>query len=152
MTIVDRSQLLQGSNLKERTVFIKGLGGEVVVKPLGALFATEAQSKATEFAEVNGEQIFRRNAGKLITLQILHGLVDPKLNSELEAEQFLKNWDEDVVEEIISAIVEVSEVSEEAISTTEAEFPKDKAPAGTDEPDVADGAEPGPGGPGDSQG
>lgn len=148
MAIVDRSLLLQGTDLEERTVPIKAFDGEVVVKPLSAAYANEAQSKALEMVTVNGEQIARVNTKTLEVLQVLHGLIEPKLNSELEAATFMERWGPGA-REVVNAIDEASLIDKEAIAETTAKFPAGEAVEGTDGADAVDRADPAPVGAGD---
>lgn len=141
MAIVDKSLLLQGTDLEEKTVFIKAFDGEVVVKPLSAAYANEAQSKALEMAtDKNGNQVARVNTKTLEVLQVLHGLVNPKLNSDLEAEQFMSNWGPGA-REVVNAIDEASLIDKEAIAQTATAFPAGEAPEGTDGAGADDSAE-----------
>src|SRR5690554_6426905 len=122
MAIVDKSLLLEGTDLEEKTVYIKAFDGEVVVKPLSAAYASEAQSKAMEFVTVGNEQVARINTSTLEVLQVLHGLVEPKLNSQLEAETFMKRWGAGA-REVVNAIDEASLIDKEAIAATAQAFP-----------------------------
>lgn len=146
MAIVDRSLLLEGTDLKEKTVRIDAFEGDVVVRPLAALFASEAQGSAAELTtDDDGNQVARINQKKLEVLQVLHGLVEPKLNSTIEVEQFLKQWGPGG-QEVIRAIDEASLIDKEAIAATATKFPAGEGGEGTDGADPVAGAEPAPAG------
>lgn len=130
MAIATRELLLQGTDLKEKKVHIDAFDAEVVVKPLSAAYANEAQSKAlTMGTGEDGEQKAYIDTKKLEILQVLHGLIEPKLTSELEAEQFMKNWGPGA-REVVNAIDEASMIDKEAIAETAAKFPA--SPTGKD--------------------
>ncbi len=141
MAIVDRGLLLgPQSNSKEKTVSIKAFGGEVVVKRLSGLVVADIQAKATELKNLGGENVLHINSRKSKVLQILHGLVDPKLNSELEVEQFMDNWGPEAIEELTDAIDEASESNEEAVAETTDRFPQGEGESGSDGTDPVDPA------------
>lgn len=122
MAVLTREALITASDLKTRTIKLESLGGEVVVQGLGSYFASEAASEAMEVVSDGRQQTARVNKAKLESLQVFHGLVDPKLNSLTEAEQFLKQCGP-AAQEVIDAIDELSAIDKEAIENAEARFP-----------------------------
>lgn len=147
MPIVDRSVLLGPENSsKNKTVSITAFDGDVVVKRLSGLVVADIQAKATEMRNTGDGQVLYINSRKSKVLQILHGLIDPKLNSELEVEQFMDNWGPDAIEEVIDAIDEASETSEEATAATTDRFQEGEVESGTDGPDAVGRAGAGPAG------
>jgi hypothetical protein len=142
MARLSKQDLLGGSDLREEEFKPSTLGGEVLVRGLGAEFSNQAQSEALEVVtDKRGRQTARVNTAKMEQIQVLHGLVDPKLDSIAEAEQFLKSYGP-AAKEIVAKIDELSGLDKESIAKAEATFP------GGGEPETGTGsgvAEAGPG-------
>jgi hypothetical protein len=143
MSRLSREQFVTASDLREEEVDLPSIGGSVLVTGLSAAYANEAQSEALEMVNDGNRQVARVNTKKLETLQVYHGLVDPKLNSELEAEQFMKNCGP-AARAVIDKIDELSAIDKEAISKAEAKFSEGEGSAETEsvDSDVVDRGEP----------
>lgn len=138
-----RDTLLAASDLSQREIELPTLGGSVVIRSLPAAYANQAQSEAMEQVQQVGrrEQVTRINMQKLEALQVLHGLVEPKLNSLAEAEQFAKQcgpaWNT-----LVQAINEASGINNAEVERVNAQFPDggtQPGNGGATEP-LADGA------------
>lgn len=116
-----KSDLLEASDLDEKEIDLPTIGGSVVVRGLGAAYSNEAQSKALEMKTIGNTQIATVNTAVLEELQVLHGLVDPKLDSREEARQFMENCGP-AAKEIVSAIDRLSGVDKDAIEEATARF------------------------------
>jgi hypothetical protein len=143
MARLTKDALLEASDLKEREIELPSIGGSVKVRGLPAAYSNQATSEAMEMKMVGRDQIASVNTAKLEILQVLHGIVDPKLDTYEEAEHFAQrcgpSW-----RLVVDAIDELSGVDKEAIAQAEARFPSGgrNAPG----PVVGDGAGAGGGG------
>jgi hypothetical protein len=142
---MSKEALLGASDLIEREVDLPSIGGTVRVRSLPAAYANQATSEARERrTDARGRQTARVNTAKLEALQVLHGLVEPKLASLEEAEAFaLKNaraW-----RAVVQAIDEISGIDKETIERTNATFQAGGASPGRDDVGVETSA--GNGGP-----
>ena len=139
MTRITKDALLQVSDLVEREVTLDSLEGSptVLVRGLGAGFSNQAQSEALEMTTtVRGEQVARVNTAKMEAIQVLHGLVDPKLGTVEEAEQFMANCGP-AARKVVGKIDELSGVDKASIEEAEAMFPSSSEKAeGEPEPDA----------------
>jgi hypothetical protein len=142
---LSKDALLGASDLVERDVNLPSIGGTVRVRSLPAAYSNQAQSEALEMVTIRGEQTARVNVAKLEALQVLHGLIDPKLDSIQEAQALAQklgpSW-----RRIVTAIDEISGVDKEAIERTNALF----QPGGQVEelrPATSNGTKAGDGGP-----
>ena len=122
MAYASREALLGASDLTEADVELPSVGLTVKVRSLSAAYSNQASSEALELKTEGRQQIATVNTAKLEALQALHGLVEPKLNSLAEAEQFAKNCGP-AFKEVIRVIVEISGVDKEAIDKANATFP-----------------------------
>lgn len=130
MAFMSREALLGASDLIERDVELPSIGGTVRVRSLPASYSNQATSEALEMTtDQRGRQSARVNTDKLEVLQVLHGLVEPKLNSIAEAEQFAKNCGP-AFKRVVEVIDEISGIDKEAIERTNAVFPADGDGAG----------------------
>src|SRR5215831_17784068 len=87
-----REQLLAASDITTREVDLPSIAGKVVVRSLPAAYSNQAQSEALEMITGRrGEQTARVNIHKLECLQVLHGLVEPKLNNVEDAQALATN-------------------------------------------------------------
>ena len=122
MAYLEKNALLEASDLIERDVDLPSIGGSVRVRSLPAAYSNQASSEALEMVSgPRGEQTARVNTAKLETLQVLNGLVEPKLNSIAEAETFAKNCGP-AFKEVIRVIDEISGVDKAALEQAEARF------------------------------
>ena len=122
MAYLNKNALLEASDLVERDVELPSIGGSVRVRSLPAAYSNQASSEALEMVSgPRGEQTAHVNTAKLENLQVLHALVEPKLNSIAEAETFAKNCGP-AYKEIIRVIDEISGVDKEALEKAEARF------------------------------
>lgn len=115
-----KGALLGASDLVTREVPV--LGDTVTVRSLAAAYSNQALSEALEtHTGRRGEQTHRVNSQKLEELQVLHGLVDPKLDTIEEVRMFSNNcgaaW-----QTIVKAIQEISGLQDEDVKKTEATF------------------------------
>lgn len=122
MALLSKEALLGASDLTEKEVELPSIGGSVKVRALPALYSNEAQSKAIKSVTgPKGESTSQVDVARLEILQALHGLVEPRLNSEQEAKVFATNcgpaW-----REVIKAIDEISGVDKEAIEEANDRF------------------------------
>lgn len=143
MARLSREQFITASDLKEEEVELPSIGGSVLVTGLSAAYANEAQSEALEMVNEGKKQIARINTKKLEVLQVYRGLVDPKLNSELEAEQFMKNCGP-AARAVIDKIDELSAIDKEAIAKTASAFPQGEGGEGVNGAGPVDRGEPAP--------
>jgi hypothetical protein len=142
---ISKDALLGASDLIEREVELPSIGGSVRVRSLPAAYANQALSESLEVVTGRrGEQTSKVNTAKLEALQVLHGLVDPKLDTVEEAEALAVKlgpaW-----RKIVETIVDISGINPDAVKKTEAMF----QPGGPEEgrSDVANGAAAGAGRP-----
>lgn len=127
---LSREALLSASDIVEREVQLPSIGGSVRVRSLPAAYSNEASSEALELVtDPRGRQSASVNTVKLEALQVLHGLVEPKLNSIEDAyalsQQLGPAW-----REIVRVIDEISGVNKEEIERANATF----RPGGSSEP------------------
>lgn len=136
MERLTKELLLGASDLVEREVELPSIGGSVLVRSLPAAYSNEASSKALKMTEgPRGEQIATVDTAQLEILQVLHGLVEPKLNSEAEAKIFATKCGR-AFKDVIRAIDEISGVDKETVERTDATFPV--GGAGEGRPPVGD--------------
>ena len=136
MGILSKESLLGASDLVEKEVELPAIGGSVKVRSLPAGYSNRAMSEALEVIATPTGQKAHVNTEKLEQLQVLHGLVEPKLNSLEEAkklsEQLGSSW-----RKIVQTIDEISGIDKESIEKAEATFQGGgSSEAGSD---VADG-------------
>lgn len=124
MSIATKEDWLEGAgDLQEAVVEdVPVKGKSVKVRALGAKFSAEAQTQATE-TRTDGVQAFVTvNKVKLETLQLFHGMIEPKLASVEEAEKVMERWGPAVVR-VIEKIDEVSLIDKEAVTEAQVRFP-----------------------------
>ena len=122
MARLSKDALLKASDLRTKEIELESIGGSVVVQGLSAAYSNQASSEALEMkTTARGDQIASVNTAKLETIQVLHGLVEPKLDTIEEAEQFMKNCGP-AAKAIVEAIDELSGLDKEAITETSAKF------------------------------
>jgi hypothetical protein len=122
MALLSRESLLGASDLTEREVELPSIGGSVRVRSLPAAYSNQAQSEALELVSLpRGGQTAHINTAKLEALQVLHALVEPKLNSLQDAITFSQRcgpaW-----RTLVEVIDEISGIDKEAIEKTNATF------------------------------
>lgn len=117
-----KDALLKASDLTERDVELPALKMTVRVRALPAAYSNQAASEALIAKQVGRDQITTVDKGKMEMIQVLHGLVKPKLENLQEAEQFATNCGPSFAK-VIEAIDEISGVDKEAIERAEARFP-----------------------------
>ena len=122
MSHLTRDALLGASDLVERDVELPSIGGSVRVRSLPAAYSNQAQSEALEVVTGRrGEQTAHVNTAKLEALQVLHGMIDPKLNSIEEAYTFAQRcgpaW-----RLVVDKIDEISGIDKATIEKTNATF------------------------------
>lgn len=141
MARLSKDALLKASDLRTKEIELETIGGSVVVQGLSAAYSNQASSEALEMkTTARGEQVASVNTAKLETIQVLHGLVDPKLENLEEAEKFMQNCGP-AAKKIVEAIDELSGLDKEALETAQAKFQSGgTVEAGTV---VDDGAAPG---------
>lgn len=141
MARLSKNDLLSASDLRTKEVELETIGGSVLVQGLSAAYSNQASSEALEMkTTARGEQVASVNTAKLETIQVLHGLVDPKLENLEEAEKFMQNCGP-AAKKIVEAIDELSGLDKEALETAQAKFQSGgTVEAGTV---VDDGAAPG---------
>ena len=145
MALLSKEQLLSASDLEEEEVELPSIGGSVRVRALPAAYSNQASSEAMKMVtDARGEQIATVDTSKMEILQALHGLVDPKLSSEAEAQIFATKCGP-AFKKVIAAIDRLSGVDKEAIENAEARFPAGAGSANGATVEVPDGG--GNGGP-----
>jgi hypothetical protein len=122
MEYASRDALLGASDIIERDVELPSLGLSVRVRSLPAAYSNQATSEALEMITgPRGEQTAHVNTGKLEALQVLHGLVEPKLGSIDDAYTLAQRtgpaW-----RKIVEAIDAISGIDKEAIEKANATF------------------------------
>jgi hypothetical protein len=123
VAILTRDGLLAASDLKEKDVDLPTIGGSVRIRSLPAEYSNAAVSQAIRVTQTpKGDQITLMDNGKLELLQVLHGLIDPKLSNLAEVQTFAKNCGP-AFKTLVQAIVELSDLSDEAAEMTAATFP-----------------------------
>lgn len=143
MARLSREQFITASDLRTEEVELETLGGSVLVTGLSAAYADDARSSAVETVIEGDRQIGKMNIKRLEVLEVFHGLVEPKLNSEIEAEQFLKNCGP-AARTVLDKIDELSAIDKEAIAKTATEFPSSEGVQDVSGADGANGASVGP--------
>ena len=144
MSRISKDALLRASDLRTDEVVLdslpKGDDGKyptVEVTGLGAGFSNQAQSEALEMTTtVRGEQVARVNTARMEEIQVLHGLVDPKLDTVEEARQFLENCGP-AANKVVAKIDELSGVDKKAIEEAEAMFPAGSEESEEKRPDAS---------------
>lgn len=123
MSRLTKDALLSATDLRTKEVELPSIGGSVEVQGLSAAYSNQASSEALEMkTTARGDQIATVNTAKLEIIQAQHGLVDPKLSSFAEAEQFAKNCGP-AFKKVIEVIDELSGLDKEALSEAQAKFP-----------------------------
>ena len=145
MARLSKDALLKASDLRTKEIELETIGGSVVVQGLSAAYSNQASSEALEMkTTARGDQIASVNTAKLETIQVLHGLVEPKPDTIEEAEQFMQNCGP-AAKAIVEAIDELSGLDKEAITEASARFQgSGEVESG---PVVGDGASAGSSGP-----
>lgn len=137
MARLSKSALLGASDLVERDVDLPTIGGSVRVRSLPAAYSNEATSKALKLVSgPRGEQQATIDQAELELLQVLHGLVDPKLNSMEDARTFATNCGP-AFKEVVRVIDDISGVDKEAIEEAAARFQNGSAEASGSDVDDA---------------
>lgn len=139
MSRLSKDALLGASDLAKKEVELDTIGGSVVVQGLGAAFSNQAQSEALEMKTIGKEQIARVDTAKLEAIQILHGLVEPKLDTLEEAKQFMEQCGP-AVRKVVDEIDALSGLDKKAIEEAKARFPGGEESAQGSGEEVADGA------------
>jgi hypothetical protein len=124
VAILTRDALLAASDLREKTVALPSLGqgSEVRIRSLPAEYSNAALSQAIEVVQgPKGEQTTRMDNGKLELLQVLHGLVEPRLESLAAVQTFAKNCGP-AFKTLVREIVELSDLTAEAAEMTAERF------------------------------
>lgn len=130
MGLLTKDALLAASDLTEQEVDLTPhVDGSVRVRSLPAAYANQAVSEAMEMTtSTSGQQTARVNSAKLEELQVLHGLIEPRLASLQEVQQFSRQcgraW-----QKIVRAIQDISGVDEKAVERTNAMFQGGGEPA-----------------------
>lgn len=145
MALATREQLLGASDIKTREIDLPSIQMRVKVRSLPAAYSNQAQSEALEM--ITGrreEQTARVNIAKLECLQVLHGLVEPKLNNVEDAQALATAWGP-AWRTLVDAIDEISGIDKKSIEDANARFQS----GGSDAPraDVGNGTAPGGGRP-----
>ena len=124
MAILTKEALLGASDLVTREVSLQPhIDGSVRVKSLPATYSNEAASASMEMVTdpKTGRQRATANTGKMEELQVLHGLVEPKLDNLEEVRLFASrvgaSW-----AKIVDAIQEISGLDRESVERTETLF------------------------------
>jgi hypothetical protein len=122
--MLTKDELLGASDLVEREVELPSIGehATVRVRALPAAYSNQATSEALEMKTgARGEQTATVNTQRLEELQVLHGLIDPKLDTLDEVRAFSikvgRAW-----RAIVTAIDEISGVDKAAIEQANARF------------------------------
>lgn len=126
MTRASRDALLGASDLREEEIDLPTIGLTVLVRSLPAAYSNEAQYEALEMTttEHRGRQVnsAKINSVRLEELQVLHGLIDPKLNSIEDVRTFSQRcgsaW-----HKVVGKIQELSGLDQETVEKTETTFP-----------------------------
>lgn len=121
MKRLSKDALLEASDLIERDVELPTVGGTVRVRSLPAAYSNQASSEALVMKQVGRDQIATVDTAKLEILQVLHGLVEPKLETVEEAEKFAQQCGP-AFKKVVEVIDEISGVDKEAIRSAEARF------------------------------
>jgi len=132
MGYIDKGDLLAASDLREDDVDLPtlGEGAKARVRGLPAAYSNQAQSAALEMvAGPHGEQTATVNTHKLSCLQVLHGLVEPKLDTLAEVEAFAEKCGP-AFNAIVDKIDDLSGIDREAIEKANATFQARRHEAG----------------------
>lgn len=124
MSYISKEDLLKANDLTEEDVELPSLGVTVRVKALPAAYSNQAASEAVVQKQVGRDTISTVDKGKMEVIQVMHGLVEPKLANMKEAEIFATNCGP-AFAKVIEAIDRISGVDKEEIENTEARFPSD---------------------------
>ena len=140
MSLMSKDALLGASDLVTREVELPTIGGTVKVQSLPAAYSNQAVSEAMEVVTgPRGQQSARVNTAKLEELQVLHGLVEPKLSSLDEVKVFATKcgpaW-----RKVVDTIDEISGVDKATIEETNARFRAGGPGEAGDDVDVRDGS------------
>lgn len=123
MAVLTRDALLAASDLKEKEIELPTIGGSVRIRSLPAEYSNAAISQAIRATQgPKGEQITSIDNGQLELLQVMHGLVEPKLESLAAVRTFATNCGP-AFKTLVNAIVELSDLTDEAVEMTAATFP-----------------------------
>jgi len=123
MGYIEKGALLGASDLREEDVELESIGATVRVRGLPAAYSNQAQSEALEMVtDPRGRQTARVNTETMESLQVLHGLVEPKLASIEEARTFAQNCGP-AFRKVVDAIDRLSGVDKEAVEKANATFP-----------------------------
>jgi hypothetical protein len=122
MALATKDALLGASDLTEREVHLPSIDLTVKIRSLPAAYSNEATSKALETTvDQHGEQTARVNTVKLEALQVLHGLVEPRLDSVEEVEQLQQRigpaW-----HRLVNEINKISGIDKETEERTKTRF------------------------------
>jgi hypothetical protein len=132
MAIASKDDLLRASDLVEREVELPSIGMSVRVRSLPAAYSNHAVSEAIETVveQQRGRQIqtARVNKEKLEALQVLHGLIEPKLATIEEVNLFSQQCGPAWMK-VVETIDEISGIDKEAIEKANTLF----RPSGSDE-------------------
>lgn len=122
--MLSKDELLGASDLVEREVELPSIGehARVRVRALPAAYSNQATSEALEMKTgARGEQTATVNTQRLEELQVLHGLIDPKLDTLDEVRAFSlkvgQAW-----RAIVGAIDAISGIDKAAIEEANASF------------------------------
>lgn len=122
---IDKATLLSANDLREEDLELPTLGEGVRVRIRGlpAAYSNQAQSEALELVTgPRGDQSARVNSEKLEAIQVLHGLIEPKLATLEEVRTFALNTGP-AFKAIVEKIDQLSGVNKEAIEKANATFP-----------------------------
>ncbi len=141
MARLSRDALLAASDLREKEVDLPTIGGSVLIRSLPAEYSNAAISQAIKVVQgPKGEQTTIMDNGTLELLQVQHGMIDPQLESIEAVRTFAKKCGP-AFKTLVQAIVELSDLTEEAAEMTAATFPVGgELPAGESEAPVANGS------------
>jgi hypothetical protein len=124
MSLLSKEALLGATDIVERDVDLRPhIQGSVRVRTLPAAYSNDAQSQALEVVTDprTQAQSARVNTAKLEELQVLHGLVEPKLDTIEEVRQLAQkigpSW-----RLIVNTIDELSGIDKEAIDQANRAF------------------------------
>jgi len=131
MSRLSKDALLGASDLVQAEVELPLIGGSVLVQGLGAKFSNEAQSQALKMTTIGREQVATVDTAKLEAIQVLNGVIDPKLENLAEAEAFMANCGPSV-RAVVDKIDELSGLDKKAIEEARARFPSGEAGEGGD--------------------
>lgn len=136
-TYMSKTDLLSATDLKEEDVPLPTISGTVRVRGLPAAFSGQAMAEAVEYTtDSNGRQGARINVQRMSEIQVLNGLVEPKLGSVNEVRIFAQRCGP-AFNDVVAAIDKLSGVDKDAMERAEATFPvgveeQDGAGSGTE--------------------